>query len=118
MLVILRSALSCRWDLVKRVPKEVLDYLAERAKASAVDDTAIRSQYVACQEWLRCSSISAIATCSSSKSVATMLPLHLHVQCIVRSLAGTDSLPSVLSDCTASLRLCFEIITSSTALQI
>ena len=42
-----------RWDLVKRVPKEMLDYLADRANASAVDDNTIRAQYVACQEWLR-----------------------------------------------------------------
>ena len=55
MWVMLRDGPSCRWDLVKRVPKEVLDYLAERAKASAVDDIAVRSQYVACQDWLRCS---------------------------------------------------------------
>ena len=38
---------------MKRVSKELLDYIADRAKASAVDDNAVRSQYTACQQWLR-----------------------------------------------------------------
>ena len=32
----------------------MLDYFAEKAKASVLDDTTMRSHYVACQEWLRC----------------------------------------------------------------
>lgn len=42
-----------RWDLLKRVPKETLDFLAERARVSVLDDSTMRSHYVACQEWLR-----------------------------------------------------------------
>ncbi|KAL3130956.1 Rap guanine nucleotide exchange factor-like 1 [Trebouxia sp. C0009 RCD-2024] len=42
-----------KWDLAKRVPKETLDYLAERGRASVLDDNTVRSDYVACQEWLR-----------------------------------------------------------------
>ncbi|KAL0037517.1 hypothetical protein WJX77_000810 [Trebouxia sp. C0004] len=42
-----------KWDLVKRIPQDLLDYLADRAKASAVDDNAMRLQYTECQEWLR-----------------------------------------------------------------
>ena len=42
-----------RWDLLKRVPKETLDFLAERARVSVLDDSIMRSQYLACQEWLR-----------------------------------------------------------------
>ena len=51
------ARMRCRWDLVKRIPQDLLEFLADRAKASAVDDNAVRSQYVACQEWLRYSRI-------------------------------------------------------------
>ncbi len=47
------TRMRCRWDLVKRIPQDLLEFLADRAKASAVDDNAVRSQYSACQEWLR-----------------------------------------------------------------
>ena len=42
-----------RWDLLKRVPKETLDFLAERARVSVLDDSTVQLHYVACQEWLR-----------------------------------------------------------------
>lgn len=49
----LLTGTSCRWDLVKRVPKELLDFISDRAKATAIDDNVMRSQYTACQQWLR-----------------------------------------------------------------
>jgi hypothetical protein len=52
-IAITQTKMRCRWDLVKRIPQDLLDYLTDRAKASAVDDNAMRSQYTACQEWLR-----------------------------------------------------------------
>ena len=63
----------CRWDLVKRVPKEILDYLAEKAKASVLDDNTVQSDYVACQEWLRCGLSHCVSGCKCCSTAVTAL---------------------------------------------
>ena len=43
----------CRWDLMKRAPKDLLDHITGRAQASIIDDNAVREQYRECKMWQR-----------------------------------------------------------------
>lgn len=44
---------DCRWDLVKRAPKELVDHLLERAQNAAIDDSAVHEQYKQAKNWER-----------------------------------------------------------------
>ena len=44
---------TCRWDLLKRAPKELADHIIGRAQSSMVDDKDIREQYQECKAWQR-----------------------------------------------------------------
>lgn len=46
--------LCCRWDLLKRAPKELADHIIGRAQSSMVDDKDICEQYRECKAWQRC----------------------------------------------------------------
>ncbi|KAL0028754.1 hypothetical protein WJX79_005068 [Trebouxia sp. C0005] len=66
-----------KWDLVKRIPQDLLDYLADRAKASAVDDNAMRSQYTACQEWLRFRKVLVADVIHHRKAIRSNNPIYI-----------------------------------------
>lgn len=44
---------TCRWDLLKRAPKELTDHIIARAQNSIIDDENIREQYRECKAWQR-----------------------------------------------------------------
>ena len=43
----------CRWDLMKRAPKELVDHILERAEFAAIDDKAVHEQYKQAKKWQR-----------------------------------------------------------------
>ena len=43
----------CRWDLIKRAPKELADHIIARAQKSLIDDKDICKQYRECKAWQR-----------------------------------------------------------------
>lgn len=43
----------CRWDLMKRAPKELVDHILERAEFAAIDDNAVHEQYKQAKKWQR-----------------------------------------------------------------
>ena len=49
----LTNLVWCRWDLMKRTPKELLDNITARAQTSMIDDNAVREQYRECHVWQR-----------------------------------------------------------------
>lgn len=49
----------CRWDLLKRAPKELTDHIIARAQNSIIDDENIRQQYRECRAWQRYACVAA-----------------------------------------------------------
>lgn len=43
----------CRWDLVKRAPDDLLDFISMRGKESGFDDMALQNEYSECRSWQR-----------------------------------------------------------------
>ncbi|DBB02473.1 hypothetical protein WJX82_005804 [Trebouxia sp. C0006] len=66
-----------KWDLVKRIPQDLLEFLADRAKATVVDDNAVRSQYSACQEWLRFRKVLVADVIHQRKAIRSNNPIYI-----------------------------------------
>ena len=45
--------MMCRWDLVKRAPDDLLEFIGMRGKESGFDDSALQQEYSECQKWQR-----------------------------------------------------------------